>query len=182
MLRAIGPITGRRLLLTGASGGVGHFFTEIASAAGADLTVVAATPDRARRLRELGAEQVVHDVAAAPGGMDVVLESVGGVSLTAALGKLAPRGLLLWFGQASRQPATIDFFSFFQQHQSASIRHFDYTDSEVADGIDLATLVRLVQTGRLHAEIGSVRLVGGNGGPHHRPARTTHSRQSDSPS
>ena len=156
LLRTVGALAGRRLLLTGASGGVGHFFVELAAAAGADVTVVVGAPERGRRLIELGANRALLDVADAPESMDVILESVGGASLSAALTRLAPRGLLVWFGQAGRIPATIDFFSFFNQHQSATIRHFDYTDSDVSDGADLATLVRLVEAGRLHPEIGSV--------------------------
>jgi NADPH:quinone reductase-like Zn-dependent oxidoreductase len=156
LLRAVGALPGRRLLLTGASGGVGHFFVELAAAAGADVTVVVGSAERGRRLLELGARAAVGDVADAPVGMDVVLESVGGDSLTAALTRLAPHGLLLWFGQANRRPATLDFFAFFDGHRSATIRHFDYTDSDLSDGEDLATLVRLVDAGRLHPEIGTV--------------------------
>jgi len=156
LMRAIGPLAGRRILITGASGGVGHFFTELASAAGAEITVVTRDRQRSSRLLELGAQWAVQDVSAAPASMDVVMESVGGASFTAALTRLAPRGLLVWFGQAGRVPATVDFFSFFDRHQSASIRHFDYTDSDVADASDLATLVRLAANGRLHPEIGVV--------------------------
>jgi NADPH:quinone reductase-like Zn-dependent oxidoreductase len=135
---------------------VGHFFVELAAASGADVFAVAATRARGCRLLELGARDLVSDVRDAPTGMDVVLESVGGESLAVALTRLAPRGLLVWFGQASRVSATLDFFSFFDQHQSSTIRHFDYTDSDVSDALDLATLVRLVDTGRLHPEVGSV--------------------------
>jgi NADPH2:quinone reductase len=156
LLRAAGNVIGRRLLLTGASGGVGHLFVELAYAAGAQVTVVVATPARGRRLLELGAHSAVVDIADASPMMDVVLESVGGASLSGALTRLAPRGLLVWFGQAGRAPATLDFFSFFDQHQSATIRHFDYTDSDVSDAADLATLVRLTNADRLHPEIGSV--------------------------
>lgn len=156
LLRVVGALAGRRILMTGASGGVGHFFVELAAASGAEVFAASATPERGCRLRALGARDVVSDARAAPLGMDVVLESVGGASLAAALTRLAPRGLLVWFGQASRVPATLDFFSFFDQHQSSTIRHFDYTDSDVSDALDLATLVRLVETSRLHPEIGSV--------------------------
>ena len=48
----------------------------------------------------------------------------------------------------------LDFFSFFAGHRSATIRHFDYTDSDVSDAQDLARLVQLVGAGRLHPEIG----------------------------
>jgi NADPH:quinone reductase-like Zn-dependent oxidoreductase len=156
LLRAAGSLTGRRVLMTGAAGGVGHFFTELATAAGADDTVVVRDRDRGRRLRELGAQRVVTRVADAADPMDVILESVGGDALSAAVARLAPRGRLLWFGQAGRAPATLDFFAFFDRHQSATIQHFDYTDSDVSDAADLATLVRLTANGRLHPEIGTV--------------------------
>ena len=152
----IGAVTGRQILLTGGSGGVGHYFTELASAAGAEVTAVVASFERGQRLLELGALRTVVDIGDVPATMDVVLESVGGSSMTAALSRLAPRGLVVWFGQAGRVPATIDFFSFFDRHQSSTIRHFDYTDSDIPDGVDLATLVRLTLAGRLHPEIGAV--------------------------
>ncbi|MFC4910588.1 zinc-binding dehydrogenase [Actinomadura gamaensis] len=152
LLRAAGAVAGLRLLLTGASGGVGHYFTELATAAGADVTAVSR---RGERLGELGA-RVVPDVASADGPFDLVLESTGGANLPAALAKLAPRGTLIWFGQASRTPVTLDFFSFFDGPESGTIRHFHYADSDIPDGTDLATLVRLVASGRLHPEIGRV--------------------------
>ena len=44
LLRASGAVAGLRVLLTGASGGVGHYVTELASAAGASVTAVSASP------------------------------------------------------------------------------------------------------------------------------------------
>ncbi|MGH4035644.1 zinc-binding dehydrogenase [Actinomycetota bacterium Odt1-20B] len=157
LLRAAGPVAGRRVLITGASGGVGHYVTELAAASGAAVTVVSASAQRGARLVELGAVGLVTSVEEAEGPYDVVLESVGGASLPAALARLAAGGLLVWFGQASRTPVTLDFFDFFKGPDQARITHFDYTRSEATDGDDLAALVRLVATGRLHPEIGTVR-------------------------
>jgi NADPH:quinone reductase len=154
LLRTAGAVTGQRVLLTGASGGVGHYLTELAAAAGAELTAVTATPARGERLSELGAATVVHDVADAQGPFDVVLESTGGGDLPVALAKLAAGGTLIWFGQASRTPVTLDFFDFFAGPAGAAIRHFHYAGAPY--GHDLATLVRLVDSGRLHPEIGRV--------------------------
>ncbi|MEU5026856.1 zinc-binding dehydrogenase [Streptomyces milbemycinicus] len=160
LLRTAGSVTGRRMLLTGASGGVGHYVTELAAAAGAEVTVVTATPSRAERLRALGAAAAVHTVAEARGPFDVVLESTGGADLPVALSKLAAGGTLIWFGQASRTPATLDFFDLLSGPEGAVIRHFHYASPDAgpnADptyGHDLATLVRLVHNGRLHPEIG----------------------------
>ncbi|MEW9551542.1 zinc-binding dehydrogenase [Nonomuraea sp. NPDC050783] len=154
LLRAAGPLIGRRVLLTGASGGVGHYVTELAAAAGAEVTAVTATAERGARLRELGAAAITHDVAAAPGPYDVVLESTGGPALAAALERLVPGGTLIWFGQASRTPATLSFFDLFAGAENGVIRHFHYAGAPY--GADLATLVRLVSAGRLHPETGRV--------------------------
>ncbi|MBB6347340.1 NADPH:quinone reductase-like Zn-dependent oxidoreductase [Nonomuraea muscovyensis] len=152
LLRTAGAVTGRRVLLTGASGGVGHYLTEMAAAAGAEVTAVTATAERGARLLELGATAIVHDVADADGPFDVVLESTGGSALAATLARLVPGGTLVWFGQASRTPATVNFFDLLAGPENAVIRHFHYAGAPY--GPDLATLLRLVAGGRLHTEIG----------------------------
>ncbi len=151
LLRTAGSLAGRRVLLTGASGGVGHYVTELAVGAGAELTAVTATRARGERLAELGA-RVVHEVAAAPGPFDVVLESTGGPELSLGLSKVRPGGTLVWFGQASRTPVTLDFFDLLGGPERVTIRHFHYAGAPY--GSDLAALVRLVEQGRLHPEIG----------------------------
>lgn len=153
LLRTAGSLAGRRVLLTGASGGVGHYVTELAVGAGADLTAVTATPVRGERLAELGAT-VVHDVAAAQGPFDVVLESTGGPGLPLALSKMRPGGLLVWFGQASRTPVTLDFFDLLGGPERVTIQHFHYAGAPY--GADLEALVSLVERGRLHPEIGRI--------------------------
>ena len=156
LLRTAGEVTGRRILITGASGGVGHYFTELAARACAQVTAVTRDRDRGRRLAELGAAEVVHGLADARGPFDLVLESTGGRAFAEALELLAPAGTLIWFGQASREPVTVNFFDLLAGARSATIRHFAYVDSDTPYGEDLATLVRLTATGRLHPEIGLV--------------------------
>lgn len=153
LLRTAGPLAGTRILLTGASGGVGHYVTELAVAAGAEATAVTASAERGERLAELGAE-VVHEVAAAKGPFDVVLESTGGPDLPVALSKARPGGLVVWFGQASRTPATLDFFELLGGPERVTLRHFHYKGAPY--GPDLTTLVRLVEQERLHPEIGRI--------------------------
>ncbi|MFD0356258.1 zinc-binding dehydrogenase [Streptomyces sp. NPDC127110] len=151
LLRTAGSLAGRRVLLTGASGGVGHYVTELAVGAGAELTAVTATPQRGERLTALGA-RVVHEVTDAEGPFDVVLESTGGAALPAALAAVRPGGTLVWFGQASRTPVTLDFFDLLSGPERVTIRHFHYAGAPY--GPDLAALVRLVERGRLHPETG----------------------------
>jgi NADPH:quinone reductase len=156
LLRAAGTVASRRVLLTGASGGVGHFVVELAAAQGALVTAVSSSPERGERLLALGAAEVVTDVEAAEGPFELVLESVGGASLTAALARTAPHGTVIWFGQASREPATIDFFSVMPAAPYASIQPWTYWRTGASDADDLATLVRLVAAGHLHPEVGLV--------------------------
>lgn len=146
LLRTAGRVAGKRLLITGASGGVGHYFTELATGAGGKVTAVSS---RGERLASLGAT-VVDSVP--PGPFDVVLESVGGPVFAAALAALVPGGQLIWFGQASREPVTISFFALNTGATGATIKHFAY-DHPPYD-TDLATLVDLVRDGKLHPEIG----------------------------
>jgi NADPH:quinone reductase-like Zn-dependent oxidoreductase len=155
MVRVLGSLAGRRVLLTGASGGVGHAFTELAAGQGALVTAVVATARRGESLLERGAVALVDDVEKAEGPFDVVVESVGGRTFPAAWSRLRPDGLFLWLGQASRTPPTMDFFDW-RGGTSATLRKFLYWESDIPDGEDLATLVRLVAGGHLHPEIGRV--------------------------
>jgi NADPH2:quinone reductase len=153
LLREVGELSGCRILLTGASGGVGHFVTELAANAGAEVTAVTASVERGERLLNLGAKDVVQNVADARGPFDVVLESVGGNSFSQAISQLAAGGTVLWFGQASLTPVTLSFFDLLAV-SPVTIKHFPHWVSATTDGEDLEALVRLVAAGNLHPEVG----------------------------
>jgi NADPH:quinone reductase-like Zn-dependent oxidoreductase len=140
------------VLLTGASGGVGHYFTELAAAQGARVTAISR---RGERLSELGAVEVLPRIEEAQGPFDVAIESVGGAETIAAWHRLHQHGLLIWLGQASGDRLQLDYFDW-DGAMSVSIRKFDYLDSTATEAEDLATLVRLVHHGHLHTEIGLV--------------------------
>jgi NADPH:quinone reductase len=156
VLRSAGGVAGRRLLLTGASGGVGHYLVELAAAVGAKVTAVTSTPARGERLLELGADAIVTSVERADGRFDVAIDSVGGDVFGQALLKLGRDGLMLWYGQASLEPARADFFAVLDGPVDVTIRSVVYWTEAARDAEDLATLVDLVSTGRLHPEIGEI--------------------------
>jgi len=155
LLRVAGPLASQRVLLTGASGGVGHYLVELAALQGAQVTVVTSSPERAAKLLELGATRAVRTIAdaAAEGPFAVAMESVGGKDLMAALRAVDPGGLVIWFGQASGEPPRLDFFDW-DVPLGVTIHRFGYQGASVSDDGDMATLVRLVASGDLHPEIG----------------------------
>lgn len=141
------------MLFTGASGGVGHYFTELAAGQGALVTAITRSAERGERLLQLGAAEVVDSVEATTGTFDVAIESIGGAVTRQAWHRLEPHGLLIWIGQASRTPPELDYFDW-DGAMSVTIRKFDYLDSTYTEADDLATLVRLVTGQRIHPEIG----------------------------
>ncbi len=94
-LRAGGLGAGHRLLVNGASGGVGTWAVQIAKALGAEVTAVCSTRNLAM-VRGLGADHVVDytsdDFVAAEARFDVMLDLVGNRSVSDCKRVLAPRG------------------------------------------------------------------------------------------
>src|SRR3954447_6768652 len=152
LVRGGGALLGARVLVTGASGGVGHLAVQLAALAGADVTAVARA-ERADAMRGYGARAVVAAPGEAEGPFDLVLESAGGASLDAAIERVAPGGTVVIFGNSSREPATLDFTAFFG-HEEATIHSYFSARHEADAGRLLAMLLDLVAAGRLHVEVG----------------------------
>lgn len=107
-LRELGSVVGRRVLITGASGGVGRMAIQLAHRAGAYVIAGVGSLERGEGLRELGADEVVVDLGeVAP--VFGVLENVGGALLSSAYERLEAGGLLQSIGAASLEPSTLDF-------------------------------------------------------------------------
>jgi NADPH2:quinone reductase len=149
LLRASGQTLGKRILVTGAAGGVGRFLVELGASAGARVTAVVGSTERGKGLIELGADQVVTAVDDAPGVYEVIVETAGGASLRAALGKVAPGGTVFLSGNSSGESTPVNFFEFFGGHEAAELRQFVF-DAQGSDADDLALLVELVAADRLH--------------------------------
>jgi NADPH2:quinone reductase len=153
LVRQGDALLGSRVLITGASGGVGHIAVQLAALGGAEVVAVA-RPERADALRGYGAAAVVADPADAGGLFELVLESVGGASLEAALGAVAPAGTVILFGNSSREPAPLDFRAF-HGHEEATIRSYFSARHEAEAGRVLRRLLDLVAGGRVRVEIGA---------------------------
>jgi NADPH2:quinone reductase len=61
---------------------------------------------------------------------------------------------LIWLGQASGQPAELDFVEVMNGPGDVRLRNFVYWLEAQDDPADLAALVQLTATGTLHPEIG----------------------------
>jgi NADPH:quinone reductase-like Zn-dependent oxidoreductase len=155
-VRLGGALVGRRVLITGAAGGVGTLAIQLAAHSGANVTAVIGRPERAAGLRELGATDVVHGIGSATGRYSLILESGGGSSLSAALQHIEPSGTIVVYGNSSGETSTISFQDF-RAAQNARIQSFFYFTSEPEEMFapDLALLVSLVADGKLSPVIGT---------------------------
>lgn len=146
-----GNLLGRRVLVTGAAGGVGRFQTQLAAIGGAQVVAVTRSPGARRTL--LGAADVVEQTADADGLFDLVLDGVGGRSLAAAVSKVAPGGTVVLLGASDPAPAQLTLLDFVG-HENATIRtYFSYAQPETVDR-DLAALAGLLADGRLTPHLG----------------------------
>jgi NADPH2:quinone reductase len=156
-LRAGELVEGRRVLVTGAAGGVGRFAVQLAAHEGAVVTAVVGSPARAEGLDALGAAEVAVGF---PSGreFDLVLESVGGSSLAASLGSVAPRGVIVSFGNSSGEPTAFDASAFYRRNGARLHAFVIFPELERTrlGARDLGFLAGLVATGRLATEIDEV--------------------------
>jgi len=153
-LRHGAPLLGKRVLITGAAGGVGNLAVQLAARSGARVTAVVGRPERAGVLDGLGAAAIVTRIEDAEGRFELILESAGGASLKAAIERVEHRGTVVVYGNSSGEPTEINFRDF-AEHQNARIQGFHYftSESEERFGPDLALLASLVADGSLRPRI-----------------------------
>jgi NADPH:quinone reductase-like Zn-dependent oxidoreductase len=147
-LRHGAPLLGKRVLITGAAGGVGHMAVQIAARSGARVTAIVSRPERGRHLR--GATEIAEGIDSTKGPFALILESAGGASLAAAIARVEARGTIVIFGNSSGEPTSFSFRDF-AEHPNARIQGFSYFTSDAEDRFapDLALLVALVGDGSL---------------------------------
>ncbi len=158
-LDIIGSVLGRRVLVTGASGGVGRFAVQLARMAGGHVTGVSASPERARGLTELGAQEILHELEPSGPEFDAVIEGVGGATLGAALQRVAAFGTIVSFASSDTSAVSFPTRAFFGRAPGARLQGlflFAQLQHENSASRDLGRLADLVAAGRLDCSIDRV--------------------------
>src|SRR5688572_7710764 len=150
-------LSGRNVLVTGASGGVGNFAIQIAKHAGATVTGLVRQEKHITSVKEAGAHNAVADetgeAARAHGPYNLVLESVGGPVLANAISMVAPMGLVVVYGVSMGGQMTMDSTVFLRSRATVSgLFVFTELHKETA-AVGLARLAKLVDQGVLKPQI-----------------------------
>jgi NADPH:quinone reductase-like Zn-dependent oxidoreductase len=152
-LRAGGITPGQKVLVVGASGGVGLFAVQIARALGAAVTAVSSAA-KAELVRSVGADRVVdyarEEYAGGEQRYDLILDMAGTRSLSQLRRALTPRGTLVpvggegggrLFGAVGRTVQALALSPFVSQTLRPIVA--------VANADDLRFLAELIEAGKV---------------------------------
>jgi NADPH:quinone reductase len=148
-----GLVLGRRVLVTGASGGVGRFAIQLAKLAGAHVTGVAR---RTGGLAELGADEVQSELEPQGPTFDVILDAIGGPVLGTCLRRVAPRGTVVSFASTLTDPVSYPTRELFARAPGARLYGlfvFAELEHTRSGADDLRRLAELIAAGRLDPQI-----------------------------
>jgi NADPH2:quinone reductase len=154
-----GSLLARRVLVTGASGGVGLFACRLASLAGARLVGQIRQSRSTSLLDEMGADHVVvgDDIATADalGPYHLIIEQLGGPTLAEVVTQLAPGGVCVSIGAITGSEVPLDYGRV-RQAPGAQLVFFnlwhEFSRDPASSG--LQRLVHLVNTRELIPRLG----------------------------
>lgn len=149
-LRALevgGLLLAKRVLITGATGGVGRIAVQLAAASGAH--VVAHVRNAGRDI--LGASEVVEQI---DGNYDLIVDLVGGETFGQAIGHLVRRGVVVNIGTMGSE-VTFDAASFDRSAGARiyTLNMFDELAAHSSGTSDLTRLCALVADGKLDGQV-----------------------------
>lgn len=157
-LARITRLDGARVLVGGASGGVGTFAVQLAKGGGAFVVAALRNADNEAFVRGLGADEVAvgPDLEGAErhGPYDLVLESAGGPSLARAMTLLAPGGTCVLLGASGEAGSAIDTSRFRIGGTSLYGLVMGYEFQREPPAVGLADLLAKLVAGRLAPVIG----------------------------
>jgi NADPH:quinone reductase len=158
-LRKGGLLLGRKVLVDGATGGVGHLAIQLAATSGAEVYAHVRRADQRPMVAEWCGDRtiVASDLGAAASGgpYHLILDSVGGSALSSALTMLQANGTCVTFGVSQAPTTTFESGAFFRQGGVTLyglILFHELRQVEPA-GAGLAVLAQEVARGRLRPHI-----------------------------
>ena len=156
-LRRGGDLRGKAVLLVPGTGGVGMFALQLARRAEADVATVIRSPQNEALVRGLGAGTVFIGAGAGAAGdrtFDLIVDSLGGDSLGAALSMLAADGTVVSFGQTAGATTTFAADVFYATG-GATLYGFIVFHDAAREPVahDLELLASLVAAGELATSI-----------------------------
>jgi NADPH2:quinone reductase len=153
-LEVAGLVLGKRVLVTGATGGVGRIAIQLARESGAHVTALVRDATAAQELlRGLGAADVVETLA---GDFDLIIDGVGGATFGRAIEHVAAHGTVVNIA-TQRDDELVTFQAArFDRAKGARIytlNLFDELASHASGAGDIARLCRIMAEGRLDGQI-----------------------------
>lgn len=162
-LRQGGLLVGKRVLITGATGGVGDYALQLARLSGARSVGHVRRQEQVTLAKESGADEAavgenLKEAAGSFGPFDLIVDSVGGAVLADALTMLAEGGVCVNLGVTAGAEVTFNAATFFLTGRAKlyGLILFDELKSVEPASIGLALLANLIAEGKLTPRISVV--------------------------
>jgi NADPH:quinone reductase-like Zn-dependent oxidoreductase len=138
---------GQKVVVKGASGGVGSFAVQIAKAMGAEVTAVC-SPSKVDRMQTLGADRVIDRVTdLKPQHYDLILDAAAYRSVFEDLSTLKPKGnYVMAGGSMARLFQVMIFGALLSKISGRFVRSLVSKPNQT----DLLVLKDLIETGKIH--------------------------------
>jgi NADPH2:quinone reductase len=165
LFTAAGLRSGQTVLVHAGAGGVGMAAIQLAKQAGATVIATCSNEEKLERLKPLGLDHGINYASESfvdrvreltdGGGVDVVLDSVGGQNLVDSVDALAYRGTLVSVGVAGRAGSAVEAQSLWAKNNAlrgvylggAILAEYPRVHAMISE------LMQRVATGELHVEI-----------------------------
>lgn len=153
-LEVAGLVLARRVLITGATGGVGRFAVQLAHAAGAHVSALVRDATASHEMLErLGARSVLEQI---DGDFDVIVDGVGAAVFGRAIGHLTRRGVVVNIATQDDQDSVTFHAARFDRAYGARIHTLNLPDELAAHNsasTDLTRLCALIAEGHLDGQV-----------------------------